>query len=405
MARRKKIQSKALTIFLSIIAGIFGLAVGFFAPFYVANGVLSQKLTTDELTQSDGGYYTKGDSEAQVGDIDLSDADVSIHFVELGNAYTGDCTLIKAGNTELLIDCGSKNTSVPAVKAYLDQFVTDGTIEYVIVTHAHQDHYAGFATSANEKSIFDYYAIGTIIQFAKTNQSATAKLYVNYQREVSEAVDRYQTKVYTAAECYDQTGDAKRVYNLSTTVNFEILYNYYYWNKSSSGENNHSVCCMVNSGTHKFLFTGDLEKEGEKLLAQEYEAQNGKCNVDVYKAGHHGSKTSSSEEMLSVFRPQRCCVCCCAGSAEYTPVRDNQFPTQAFINNIAKYTTEVYVTSLCTDWSKKEFTSFNGNIIVAIKPEGVVVSCSNNATKLKDSEWFNKVDSNNLPNRVWPTAT
>ena len=47
----------------------------------------------------------------------VSNSELSIHFLELGNANAGDCTLIKCGNTEVLIDAGSKRNSTETVKA------------------------------------------------------------------------------------------------------------------------------------------------------------------------------------------------------------------------------------------------------------------------------------------------
>ena len=76
--------------------------------------------------------------------VEVAEADLSIHFLELGNKYTGDCTLIKCGNTEVLIDAGSRTDSAVTIKNYVDKYCTDGILEYVIATHAHQDHIAGF---------------------------------------------------------------------------------------------------------------------------------------------------------------------------------------------------------------------------------------------------------------------
>ncbi|MBR2070860.1 MAG: hypothetical protein IJ981_05465, partial [Clostridia bacterium] len=70
--------------------------------------------------------FTDGDTE-----------ELQIHFLELGNKYTGDCTLIKVGDTEVLIDAGSRKNSAVAIKEYVDKFCTDGVLEYVIATHAH----------------------------------------------------------------------------------------------------------------------------------------------------------------------------------------------------------------------------------------------------------------------------
>ena len=125
--------------------------------------------------------------------------------------------------------------------------------------------------------------------------------------------------------------------------------------------------------------------------------------VELYKAGHHGSSTSSSSDFSAAIKPEIVCVCCCAGSPEYTDTKDNQFPTQQFINTIAPYTTNVYVTSLCVDWDNDEWTSMNGNIVViALPSQNLTVNGSNNETLLKDTDWFKA--NRTLP-IAWQTAS
>ena len=388
---KKKPFNLGLTIISCILAVVVGLAAGLVGPLYVMESRFTANITTDELVITEG-----HEGHVEHADIDVENSDLTVHFIELGNKYTGDCTLIKCGNTELLIDCGSKSSSIPTVKSYLDEYVTDGILEYIIVTHAHQDHYAGFATGANESSIFDLYNCGTgttIITFSRTKQNTTKGLYANFTREIGEAESRGAT-IVTADDCYNRDTHTSTTYNLSEQTSFEILYNpYYYEGINIDTENNCSVCCMVTSGEHNFLFTGDLEAAGEAAMASQYKidkglGDNGYISVDLYKAGHHGSKTSSSAAFLEVFRPQICCVCCCAGSPEYTKTAENQFPTQDFINRISVYTAEVYVTTMCVDYDKGLFTSFNGNIVVGLVNGSVVVKCSNNDVVLKDSDWF-----------------
>ncbi|MGN0823319.1 MAG: hypothetical protein ACI4NG_06065, partial [Candidatus Gallimonas sp.] len=41
----------------------------------------------------------------------IETGELSIHFMELGNKYAGDSTLIKIGDTEILVDAGSRKSS------------------------------------------------------------------------------------------------------------------------------------------------------------------------------------------------------------------------------------------------------------------------------------------------------
>lgn len=352
MARNKKF-SPVLAFFVAILMLAVGAAGGFSAYLYL-----------NEPTDSD--VYVSGDLE--------------IHFLELGNKYTGDCTYINAGGVDVLIDAGSRVSSIPTIITYLDEYVTDGTLEYVIVTHAHQDHYAGFATNETTESIFDHYECEVIIDFAQTNQKDTATMYNNYLRERADEIENGAVH-YTAADCVTR---GLTVFELGNGIELEILDSYYYYNKASSGENDHSVCLMINQGDNHFLFTGDMEKSGEEKLVE----MNDLPQVVLYKAGHHGSKTSSNDVLLSVIQPQIVCVCCCAGNSEYTDTNENQFPTQDFIDRVAPYTQYVYVTTLCTNYENDEYTSMNGNIKITSNATGVYVNCSNSDLPLKEWDWF-----------------
>ena len=169
-----------------------------------------------------------------------------------------------------------------------------------------------------------------------------------------------------------------------------FLYQKFY-EESTSDENDYSVCMLLteryDSGVNNYLFTGDLGKDGEASLVACKENNLPKCKL--FKGGHHGSKTSSTDALLSVIKPDIVCVCCCAGSNQYGANPENTFPTQAFVDRVSKYTPNVYVTSRAND-TEKGYESMNGNIVVYSKNGTVNVRCSNNGTLLKDTDWFKK---------------
>jgi competence protein ComEC len=319
----------------------------------------------------------------------ISNGDLSVHFLELGNKYTGDSVYIKSGDVDILIDAGSKNGSATTIISYLDGYVEDGILEYVVATHAHEDHIAGFySTGSGSKKvvgIFEKYEVKTIIDFTKTD-SKTAT-YNNYIAARDDEI-KAGAKHYTALECFNNQGGAAREYQIGDGIYLEILYNYYYENKASN-ENDYSVVVMIHYGESRYLFTGDLEKSGEDRLV-DYYAQNfgGLPKCVLYKGGHHGSSTSSNDKLLKAIKPEYICICTCAGSSEYTKITANQFPTQEFINRIAVYTSKVYVTTLVTDYSSNKFESMNGNIVFLASNGAFSVICSNNNTVLKDTAWF-----------------
>ncbi len=362
-----------------------------YAPIISAVQGMSSSDGDDDHTHG-GSAETPLEGEAQ----DIISSDLSIHFIKFENDKAGDCTLIKCGDTEVLIDAGSTQSSATTIKNYLENYCTDGVLEYVIATHADQDHIAGLVGTSSGgvyNGILYSYEIGTIIKFDLSNKdvetaAGNRTLYGKFLDAV-ESCELSGTAVYNASECCAGSGGAAATYYLDDeqTVSINILNSYYYTHKSSD-ENNYSVCMLLkqelSSGEfNNYLFTGDLEEEGEEYLVQ----LNQLPEVELFKAGHHGSPTSSNDCLLSVIKPKYVTVCCCAGTDEYTSNKNNQFPSQAFIDRVSKYTDNVYVTNMVSD-NAQGYEPMNGDIVFYVQEEQIKLWCSNNTTKLKDTDWF-----------------
>ncbi len=323
------------------------------------------------------------DSESTGGglsnDGDIVSGEMSVHFLEVGNKYTGDCTLIKAGDTEVLIDAGSRKDSAGTIVSYIKNYCTDGVLEYVIATHAHQDHIAGFVGTANVDGVFESFVCETIIDYSLSN--STTVIRADYEQLRDKEVQA-GAKHYTALQCWQETNGAKRSYSLGEGVTMNVLYQKFYEEKTGE-ENDYSVCLLFTHGENNYLFTGDLEKEGEESLIE----KNALPKCKLFKAGHHGSASSTTTRLLSVIQPEIVCVCCCCGSDEYTQNVPSMFPTQAFVDRVAPYTDKVYVTSLVAD-NKGGYQSMNGNIVLVSDGKNLSVNCSNNNTLFKDTQWF-----------------
>ena len=370
-------------------------------------------LSSGPLDPDDGNGGNGGSGGNPNTDPDAGESDLSIHFLELGCANAGDCVLIKSGNTEVLIDAGAKSNTAPTpeMREYVAKYCTDGILEYVIATHAHEDHIAGLVGDKDDETSTGFlyqYKIGTIIQFAQKN--TTSKISGRYATAV-EYCKTQGTKVYTALECTQKTNEVSAVYYLdeAQTISMTILYQEYY-TKNASKENDYSVCMLLTQrtadGEYNALFTGDLEEPGERSLV---ENNPNLPHCDLFKGGHHGSSTSSNVVLLDKITPDNIAICTCAGTYEYAnkPTEGNPnaylntFPTQEAINRMAKYTKNIYVTSLGIlnpDYSTAGFTSMNGNIVFYYDTEEKTMKlwCSNNTTILKETEWFKA-------NRTWPS--
>lgn len=322
--------------------------------------------------------------------------DLEINFMMLGNEYAGDSIYIKAGDTDILVDAGSRKNSAPYIKDYLldasselHSYVEDNKLEYVIVTHADQDHIAAFLGPNgifNDKNL----EIETIIEFAKTTKDGK-DLYEEYRSAVN-SLEEKGTKRYTALDCYNNVNGASRVIELAAGIELEILYNYYYEHEApGDNENLYSVCFMLRRGEEQFLFTGDLENEGK---GEEYLVQyNVLGKVYLYKMGHHGSKTSTSEALLSVINPEVAVATCVAFTTEYTSKMDNTFPTKMAIDNLVKYNVKhLYVPYMVSD-NEAGFEEANGHIVVHANSNGTYVECSKTNEDFYNFEIFKEYRS------------
>lgn len=408
--KKKSSSSVGIVIVLIIIIGILGFL------YFTGNldTILSKfngDSTPNNTTNVDNSYHTDGSVNENV----IFD-DFQIHFMMLGNDKAGDSIYIKAGDTDIIIDAGSEQSSVDTTKAYMNKYITDNKIEYVILTHGDADHVSGFTDASSRKGILSSYQIDTIIDNELTNK--TTQVYKKYVTLRDSLVESGTTHWY-AGDCFNNENGAKRDIKLSENVTMSILYNYYYFNKSSD-ENNYSVSTMFTysyNGTNKyFMFTGDLELEGEEKLSSYYDGSSSDKTlpqVELFKAGHHGSKTSSNECLLSLIKPKMCVVSCCCGTDEYTKNIDNQFPTQQFITRISKYTDAVYITSTYQTLSYNDektqintsgYKAMNGNVIISCSNDNLGLWASNNLIKLKDTQWFNQditINGTTRKMRVW----
>ena len=117
--------------------------------------------------------------------------------------------------------------------------------------------------------------------------------------------------------------------------------------------NNDSLVLYVQHGDFRALFTGDLEKDGEYTLIRHYGPSI--RHVSLLKAGHHGSKTSSSEEFVEHTMP---------ALTIFTAGKDNRYnhPAQEVVERFEERGLRYYTTG--TD----------GTIEISINKKGAITS-------------------------------
>ena len=89
-------------------------------------------------------------------------------------------------------------------------------------------------------------------------------------------------------------------YSCISKLNINDSKLYFLNNKDYGNENDNLSVIYTELNNYKFLFMGDEGVEVEEDLIEKYNLQD----IDVLKVGHHGSKTSSSEEFINEIKPK-----------------------------------------------------------------------------------------------------
>jgi competence protein ComEC len=199
---------------------------------------------------------------------------MKVEFIDVGQ---GDSELIMLpdGKT-ILIDGGSKGKS-DEVMAELDKQKVK-SIDYLFVTHAHEDHIGGLP------DIIRNYDIGSVyMQKASTNTAIFRDLLQSIK-------DKGETiKTIREGQLIIDDKDLK----LSLQAFNEKA-------KTYSDMNNYSIVLRLVYGKTSYLFMGDAFTEIEKKLI----ADNDNLKSDVLKVSHHGSSYGSSLEFLKEVDPR-----------------------------------------------------------------------------------------------------
>lgn len=96
--------------------------------------------------------------------------------------------------------------------------------------------------------------------------------------------------------------DKKKIpyYSCIKELNIDTNKLYFLNTKDYGNENDNSSVIYTELDNYKFLFMGDAGVEVEEDLIEKYNLND----IDVLKVGHHGSKTSSSEEFIREVNPK-----------------------------------------------------------------------------------------------------
>ena len=203
------------------------------------------------------------------------DFDKTQDFVKIMDVGQADAALIYSNGCSAVIDAGLTSSADDISADLKGADIKD--IDALLITHLHMDHAGALAKIAMS------FPIDNLI-IPNRDSTAEAMPTVN---EAEKRVVAEKGRVFTATEGMN--------FNIGE---FEVTLLAYF--PDATKENDRSIITMAKIGDKKFLFTGDAEKATEADVLAE------KLNIDcdVLKVGHHGSKSSSSEEFLKAASPE-----------------------------------------------------------------------------------------------------
>lgn len=144
-------------------------------------------------------------------------------------------------------------------------------VDVLIVTHPDEDHIGDLESVAQKVPIKNIYVSASALEkknFVKKLSSLKSQIHIVQEGDKLPIFNSYLRFLTTGGE--------------------------------GKSDNDNSLVTFGEFYGKKFLFTGDLEEEGEVKLQKEYPH----LEVDILKVGHHGSKTSTKEGFLEAIKPK-----------------------------------------------------------------------------------------------------
>lgn len=284
------------------------------------------------------------------------DSNLHVIFCDVGQ---GDATLITRGFTQMLVDAGPDEHVLKCLEEHLPFW--DHTLEIIVATHPDADHIKGFL------SVLDSYQVGQIFLEGRVNSTQT---YANFRQKIKLAGQQGAHTVFPhSGQTYlfdpfvsllilypFQEQGKKEIFTSDVTL--DKLQTIFKQQKNEYGDtNNGSVSVFLKFGTTTLLLTGDMDESIEQLLVEKGNLQK----ATIFKAGHHGSKTSNSWNFLQKIQPETIVISSGKGNRYGHPhehtlqlfqqigarvFRTDELGTVEFISNGKQY------------WQKKQFSFF-----------------------------------------------
>lgn len=297
------------------------------------------------------------------------DGELLVHMLDVGQ---GDCIYIQLPDgKDMVIDCANYNDDGEYEKKtfdYLDKYIEDDTVEYLMLTHCDSDH-VYFMDELLERYQVEKLFMPNVLAAPGTTSKDKKELQDQIDAlDTSRFTDKDTVGTITYAEFFIAAltePDCEIVLNVDPDANTNSLIieettyrlvfycptqEYYddYGLNTAERKNAISPIGILEYNNRKIMLTGDSNEINEPLVM----ARTGKIDCDVLKVGHHGSETSTSNAFLDEYTFEYAIISCNSYGNKFN------HPRQATLDRLKSHNIEVYR------------TDNNGNIVVSVDKDG-----------------------------------
>lgn len=306
----KKIGWAPRIIITLIVGVLLGLSMIWETQINVALGLTKQ---------TEKGEYN-GQTNVEVISEAKDKGALNVHFLDVGQ---GDACIVELPDyKKVLIDCADGKTEhTNTVLDYIDENIKTregNTIEkfdYVILTHSDSDHCGSMADVLEKYPAENFYRPNVAANYQGYTDPSLDYMIKGY---VTKDTRAYKRAIEAGCRITEQTpAEDKKIFINSVDLDpiegdvdgdGEVDYSLSFYGPKSpsySDWNNYSPIMILEFEDKRFALTGDCEKDGEKEFVDAVKDGKGKFaifnnefTVDVIKAGHHGSRTSTSSDFI-----------------------------------------------------------------------------------------------------------
>ena len=217
---------------------------------------------------------------------------LKIHFINVGQ---GDATVVEfCDGKKLLFDAGA-NSSEEALDKYFSEVLFKDDVwefEFVIASHSDSDHIGNMDYVFENCQVNNVYRPKIFVEDLEvTSSDAKLSTELSYKEFITSVGKEQNCKVHFIENCLTYaSSDGEYSFSFHTSFNLT----------SSSEDNDFSPITIIKSKGKSVCLTGAASSTVEKEIV----SRNVLSEVDIIKAGHHGSKSSTCKELLNALNPE-----------------------------------------------------------------------------------------------------